>query len=365
MLRRALVPAIALTLAVVTAAVATPTVQKSPALDLDRVPGQSVRRDDPRRRVPRPRRSPWQHARAPESSAPAEGLVGGVSQNHSPSLRHDVAARRFRRVQAVARRRHLAASHFAVQHVRAVTRRSIGQRRRVRCRRRPPRARRCRFLAPSPRARLTPCWPVRPSNSEQASTSHGATTDGRTYRHPSSAGRRRADRRRRPTRAAGRRGRLRGGVSRRTRPPIHALCRRMTGSEREARELVQDVFVRAWEKLESVSRPEPARDLVAPPRRQRRAATSANAKRDGLRMIDDVDEATFGARSPANQHRRRHRSWTGRSRSSRPARARCSCLHDVHGYSHDEIAQMTGIAAGTARAQLWRARRALTRLLDL
>ena len=40
-------------------------------------------------------------------------------------------------------------------------------------------------------------------------------------------------------------------------------------------------------------------------------------------------------------------------------------LHDVHGYSHDEIAQMTGIAAGTARAQLWRARRALTRLLDL
>jgi RNA polymerase sigma-70 factor (ECF subfamily) len=39
-------------------------------------------------------------------------------------------------------------------------------------------------------------------------------------------------------------------------------------------------------------------------------------------------------------------------------------LHDIHGYSHDEIAQMTGIAAGTARAQLWRARRTLIRLLD-
>jgi RNA polymerase sigma-70 factor (ECF subfamily) len=39
-------------------------------------------------------------------------------------------------------------------------------------------------------------------------------------------------------------------------------------------------------------------------------------------------------------------------------------LHDIEGYSHDEIAQMTGIAAGTTRAQLWRARRALMGLLD-
>jgi RNA polymerase sigma-70 factor (ECF subfamily) len=39
-------------------------------------------------------------------------------------------------------------------------------------------------------------------------------------------------------------------------------------------------------------------------------------------------------------------------------------LHDVHGYTHDEIADMTGIAAGTSRTQLFRARRALTRLLD-
>jgi RNA polymerase sigma-70 factor (ECF subfamily) len=39
-------------------------------------------------------------------------------------------------------------------------------------------------------------------------------------------------------------------------------------------------------------------------------------------------------------------------------------LHDIEGYSHDEIAQMTGIAAGTARAQLWRARRALMGMLD-
>ena len=47
-----------------------------------------------------------------------------------------------------------------------------------------------------------------------------------------------------------------------------------------------------------------------------------------------------------------------------PAGARTVFVLHIEGYSHDEIAQMTGIAAGTARAQLWRARRALSRLLD-
>jgi len=39
-------------------------------------------------------------------------------------------------------------------------------------------------------------------------------------------------------------------------------------------------------------------------------------------------------------------------------------LHDIEGYSHEEIAAMTGIAPGTSRAQLWRARRHLSRMLD-
>jgi len=34
-------------------------------------------------------------------------------------------------------------------------------------------------------------------------------------------------------------------------------------------------------------------------------------------------------------------------------------LHDIEGYTHDEIAELCGIAAGTARAQLHRARRLL------
>jgi RNA polymerase sigma-70 factor (ECF subfamily) len=34
-------------------------------------------------------------------------------------------------------------------------------------------------------------------------------------------------------------------------------------------------------------------------------------------------------------------------------------LYDIEGYQHDEIAQLTGIAEGTSKAQLHRARRLL------
>jgi RNA polymerase sigma-70 factor (ECF subfamily) len=46
--------------------------------------------------------------------------------------------------------------------------------------------------------------------------------------------------------------------------------------------------------------------------------------------------------------------------ASLPAGARqVFVLHDVEGYRHQEIAEMTGVAVGTSKAQLHRARRLL------
>jgi len=39
-------------------------------------------------------------------------------------------------------------------------------------------------------------------------------------------------------------------------------------------------------------------------------------------------------------------------------------LHDVEGYKHEEIAELHGIAVGTCKAQLHRARRLLREALD-
>jgi DNA-directed RNA polymerase specialized sigma24 family protein len=39
-------------------------------------------------------------------------------------------------------------------------------------------------------------------------------------------------------------------------------------------------------------------------------------------------------------------------------------LHDVEGYTHEEIAHLLGVAVGTSKAQLFHARRALRALLE-
>jgi RNA polymerase sigma-70 factor (ECF subfamily) len=151
-------------------------------------------------------------------------------------------------------------------------------------------------------------------------------------------------------------------------PAVHALCRRMSGDDGEARDLVQDVFVRAWEKLGTFRGQSSLATWI------HRLAVNVVlnhlrvTKRDSLRLIEDAgaptDDTVFGSRSSDRQlDAGMDIDWAV---AQLPAGARVVfVLHDVHGYSHDEIAHMTGIAAGTARAQLWRARRALTKLLDL
>jgi RNA polymerase sigma-70 factor (ECF subfamily) len=139
------------------------------------------------------------------------------------------------------------------------------------------------------------------------------------------------------------------------------LCRRMVGDEGEARELVQDIFVRAWEKLPTF------RGQSALGTWLHRLAVNViverlrSTKRDRQRLVSGEDEDFGAARVDSVEERMDFNTAIAQL----PAGSRSVfVLHDVEGYSHDEIAQMTGIAPGTARAQLWRARRALMRLLD-
>lgn len=147
-------------------------------------------------------------------------------------------------------------------------------------------------------------------------------------------------------------------------PAILALCRRMSSDDREASELVQDVFVRVWERLPSF------RAGSALATWMHRLAVNVvlqrwrSAKRDAMRMIDDPDESAFGALQRGGDPDARMDIGAAVARLPAGARA-VFVLHDVEGYSHEEIATMTGIAAGTSRTQLFRARRALARMLSL
>lgn len=143
---------------------------------------------------------------------------------------------------------------------------------------------------------------------------------------------------------------------------IYGLCRRMTRDEAEARENVQDVFVRAWERLASFRGESTFGTWL------HRLAVNVvlgrlrSVKRDDARLIEGND-ATYPERTPHDSLETR--LDVSAALATLPAGARSVfVLHDIYGYSHDEIAEMTGIAAATSRVQLWRARRALTRMLD-
>ena len=142
---------------------------------------------------------------------------------------------------------------------------------------------------------------------------------------------------------------------------VYALCLRLAGDRQQAEEHAQDVFVRAWERLGSF-RGESAfstwlhRLAVNEVLQARRAAGRRSAR---VELAEDGGASREGGQPPAPPA-----GDLGQAIARLPAGARTVfVLHDVEGYQHDEIAQMTGIAVGTSKAQLFRARRLLREAL--
>ena len=142
---------------------------------------------------------------------------------------------------------------------------------------------------------------------------------------------------------------------RRTADRVYSVCLRMCGDGDRATELVQDVFVRVWEKLpgfrgESQFTTWLHRLTVNLVLQDRRSRGRRESREFGA---DDLDRYGRAAR----------RSMPGtrvdleRAIAGLPDKARhVLVLRDVEGYKYDEIAQMTGVTLGTVKAQIHRAR---------
>ena len=145
---------------------------------------------------------------------------------------------------------------------------------------------------------------------------------------------------------------------------IYALCLRMSGDAAEAATLTQDVFVRAWTRLASFRGESGfgtwlhrlAVNVVLGARR--------GAGRRELRIVEyeDPDSLPGAAAAPPPVE---SAIDLERAIAALPEGARTVLvLYDVEGYTHDEIAALCGIAPGTSKAQLHRARRLLRERLD-
>jgi RNA polymerase sigma-70 factor, ECF subfamily len=143
---------------------------------------------------------------------------------------------------------------------------------------------------------------------------------------------------------------------------VHAVCRRLTGDSTVAEDLTQEVFVHAWERL-ATFRGQSAFSTWLHPLTVNLALTHLRSRQRALvRLVPQDDEAPFDPGTPPPQ--RELRLALEAAIDGLPAGAReVFVLHDVEGYKHEEIAALLGVAVGTSKAQLHRARRLLREVL--
>lgn len=133
----------------------------------------------------------------------------------------------------------------------------------------------------------------------------------------------------------------------------------MCADRQEAERLTQDVFVRAWRKLASFRGQSEFSSWL------HRITVNAvledgRSTRRRIGRVENVEDPAAYERGELSGGDPETRMDLERAIAGLPPGARQALvLHDIEGYKHEEIAQMLGIAAGTVKAQLHRARRLL------
>ena len=141
---------------------------------------------------------------------------------------------------------------------------------------------------------------------------------------------------------------------------VHGVIARLVGAQGvRAEDLTQEAFVRAWQAL-----PKFRFESAVSTWLHRLAVTTAlmelRSRRSGPRFSDDEDAIQdFGIADSAGSGTALSMDLE-RAVATLPPRARAVLvLHDVEGWKHGEIASELGMAVGSSKAQLHRARQLL------
>lgn len=145
---------------------------------------------------------------------------------------------------------------------------------------------------------------------------------------------------------------------------VYAVCLRLSGRPDLADELSQETFVRAWRKL-----PDFRGESALTTWLTRIAVNVAlSERRKSARLEDRLEEPGFIEELGAPRETGDAESSIDLERAiaALPPKARqVFVLHDVEGWKHEEIALRAGIAVGTSKAHLHKARESLKEALSL
>jgi RNA polymerase sigma-70 factor, ECF subfamily len=143
---------------------------------------------------------------------------------------------------------------------------------------------------------------------------------------------------------------------------VYGLCLRMTGNRAEAEDCTQEAFIQAWNKLDHFRGDSSfstwmhrvaVNTVLGRMRKSKRESDRMQVVSDVYPVPESIGDS--GTMQDLEQ-----------ALNQLPSGARhVFVLHVVYGYSHDEAGDMLGIASGTSKAQLHRAKRLLAQQLNL
>ncbi len=142
---------------------------------------------------------------------------------------------------------------------------------------------------------------------------------------------------------------------------VYGLCLRMTGNASEAEDCTQEAFIQAWRQLSKFRGDSSlgtwlhriaVNAVLGRMRKSRR-------EQDRMQAVSDAYPATSAIGDSGGLRDLEY------AMDALPSGARhVFVLHAVYGYSHEETGAMLGIASGTSKAQLHRAKRLLAQQLN-
>lgn len=142
---------------------------------------------------------------------------------------------------------------------------------------------------------------------------------------------------------------------------VYGLCLRMTGNASEAEDCTQEAFIQAWRMLgrfrgdsafSTWMHRVAVNTVLGRMRKERR-------EQDRMKAVSDMQVQGHPSGDGANMEDLQQ------ALDQLPSGARhVFVLHAVYGYSHEETGDMLGIASGTSKAQLHRAKRLLAQQLN-
>lgn len=145
-------------------------------------------------------------------------------------------------------------------------------------------------------------------------------------------------------------------------PAMYGLGLRLAGGDaRDAEDIVHEAWMRAAERLGEFAGRSTLRTWLC--------GFVVNCWREHVRARGDrewpLDEVAEAGTDDGELTGTLDRLELERGlRALAPGYREVLVLHDVEGYSHEEIAELRGVAVGTSKSQLARARRALRRMLS-